>query len=95
MSGRKQDIVEEIASVFGLEAPKMSTGSTEPREIFDLVNRELGLGLPLHLTKPELARAIVESAGDVWLPDYDSRGGTVTLKGLAAVLEAVHFYLGR
>lgn len=73
----------------------MSTGSTEPREIFDLVNEALGLGLELDrpLTKPEMARGIVEAAGYPWLADYESRGGTVTRAGLTAVLEAVKLFL--
>ncbi|MFI2366689.1 AAA family ATPase [Promicromonospora sp. NPDC019610] len=40
-------------------------------------------------TKHDLARAIVESAGHAWRQDFESAGGTVTLRGLAAVLEAV------
>lgn len=91
---QKQDVVGEIARMLGREAPRMSTGSTEPRAIFDLVNDDLGLGLPPRLTKPQLAAAIVESTGQVWGPDCESRGGTVTLAGLLAVLDAVRFYLG-
>jgi len=89
----KQGVVRDIAVAFGREVPTISTGSTEPRAIFDLVNEELGLGLPRQLTKPQLARAIVESTGEVWAPDFESRGGTVTLKGLQAVRTAVRFYL--
>ncbi|MEE6272105.1 hypothetical protein V2J56_01935 [Georgenia sp. MJ206] len=84
----------QIANALNREPPKMSTGSTEPRAIFDIVNQELALGFPSRLTKPEIAQAIVESTGEVWAPDYESRGGTVTLKGLQAVREAVHFYTG-
>ncbi|GAB3052883.1 hypothetical protein GCM10027053_11470 [Intrasporangium mesophilum] len=94
MRVQKQDVVAEIAKAIGRAAPKMSTGSTEPRAIFDLVNEELALGLQSTLTKPQMARAIVESTGQVWGPDYESRGGTVTLKGLEAVREAVRFYVG-
>ena len=42
----------------------MSTGSTEPRAIFALVNDQLGLGLDNALGKPDLARAIVEASGE-------------------------------
>ena len=90
----KQEVVAEIAKAIGRAAPKMSTGSTEPREIFDLVNEELALGLPSNLTKPQMAQAIVESTGQVWGADFESRGGTVTLKGLEAVRDAVRFYVG-
>ena len=92
----KEELVQTIALRLKTPSPRMSTGSTEPREIFDLVNEMLGLGLDVerHLTKPELARAIVEAAGFQWLPDYESRGGTVTRRGLTAVLRAVDLFLG-
>ncbi|WP_163185439.1 hypothetical protein [Cellulosimicrobium sp. SL-1] len=93
MRVQKKDVVIEIAEVLGREAPKMSTGSTEPRTIFDMVNKELALGLSTALTKPQIAQAIVESTGEVWAPDFESRGGTVTLKGLQAVRDAVRFYV--
>lgn len=94
MRRRKKDIVCEIADAFGREVPKMSTGSTEPRAVFDMVNEELALGLSIDLTKPQMAQAIVESTGELWVPDFESRGGTVTLSGLQAVREAVRFYVG-
>ena len=71
----------------------MSTGSNEPRAIFDLVNERLGLGVDPALDKPQLARGIVEASGAAWHPDYESRGATVTKSGLLAVLEAVRFFL--
>ena len=92
-AARKVDIVVEIAHDIGVAAPPMSTGSTEPRAIFQLVNDRLGLGLDDGLGKPELARGIVESSGANWHPDYESRGATVTKSGLLAVLEAVRFFV--
>ena len=92
-SARKGDIVVEIAHELGVPAPPMSTGSTEPRAIFVLVNDRLGLGLGDGLTKPGLARGIVEAAGFRWHPDYESRGATVTKDGLLAVLNTVRFFL--
>lgn len=72
----------------------MSTGSTEPRKIFILVDQVLGLGIDQHLDKPGLARAIVEAAGFDWSPAFESRGSTVTRDGLLAVWEAVRLFLG-
>jgi hypothetical protein len=89
----KADIVWDIAVKLGVEAPKMSTGSTEPREIFDLVNETLGLGIDGSLTKPDMARKIVEAAGTPWNAHYESSGGTVTKVGLLAVLEAVEHFV--
>ena len=95
MRGRqKVDVVREIAVVLGVQAPPMSTGSTEPKAIFLLVNEALGLGISPGKTKPELARCIVESSGEVWGASCESRGGTVTLEGLLAVREAVRFFSG-
>lgn len=90
----KADLVQDIAKMLGVEAPRMSTGSTEPKAIFTLANDRLGLGLDSRLGKPNLARAIVESAGFPWHPEYESRGATVTRKGLAAVHEAVSLFTG-
>jgi hypothetical protein len=72
----------------------MSTGSTEPKAIFLLTNEVLGLGISISLTKPEMARRIVESAGFTWSPTSESRGGTVTGEGLQRVLEAILFFKG-
>ena len=90
---KKSDIVEEIARLLAVEAPHMSTGSTEPRAIFALINDRLGLGLDPQLAKPELARGIVEASGAVWHPDYESRGATVTKSGVLAGLDAVNFFV--
>lgn len=90
---RKDEMVRAIADALGVAAPPMSTGSTEPRRIFELVNDRLGLGLDPKSGKPELARGIVEASGAQWHPDYESRGATVTKTGLSAVLSAVHFFV--
>ncbi len=88
----KADYVWAVSTLIEVEMPHMSTGSTEPRELFVAVNEQLGLGLPSGGTKPELARGIVESAGEVWLPTYESSGSTITLNGLKAVHAAVEFF---
>lgn len=89
----KADIVWDIAIKLGVDAPKMSTGSTEPREIFEIVNERLGLGIDSRLTKPDMARQIVEAAGLTWNAHYESSGGTVTKVGLEAVREAVEHFV--
>ena len=88
----KVDYVWAISELAAVEAPHMSTGSTEPRELFVAVNEQLGLGLSPSATKPELARGIVEAAGQAWLPKYESTGSTITLDGLKAVHAAVEFF---
>ncbi len=91
---QKVDVVRDIADALGVESPPMSTGSTEPKTIFLLVNDALGLGISTKKTKPELARSIVEASGEVWGASCESRGGTVTLEGLLAVRRAVRFFSG-
>lgn len=89
----KEEINGLIAEKVGFRAPRMSTGSTESRDLFVRVNAYLGLGLSTTLTKPEMARAIVEASGATWGADCESRGGTVTRAGLMKVLESVEFFL--
>ena len=86
-------MANEITDLLGIPKVRFSTGSTEPKELFIQIADCLGLGIELNLNKPVLARQIVESSGAVWLPDYESTGSTVTLKGLLAVKSAVEFYL--
>lgn len=90
----KVDVVQRIAHLIYVPAPRMSTGSTEPREIFDLVVESLGLEYEGRKTKPELAQFITESAGLFWGPSCESRGGTVTLEGLKQVEQSVRLFLG-
>ncbi len=89
----KAEIVSDVSALLGFKAPPMSTGSTEPRDFFAAINRVLGLGLDPDGGKQGLARGIVEAAGMPWEPDYESRGATVTLKGLEAVASAVDFFV--
>jgi len=37
------------------------------------------------MDKHELGKLIVEACGEVWLPEYDSAGGTITKEGLQAI----------
>lgn len=92
---RKAEIVDELATRLGVQAPPMSTGSTEPKQIFTIVNDQLGLGLNPRGGKPALARGIVEAAGGRWEADYESRGSTITRQGLEAVAAAVRSLVER
>jgi hypothetical protein len=92
----KADLVQEIAHRIGVEVPPMSTGSTEPRQIFDLVVVELGLPIESEqLTKPDLAHEICRIAEVEWDEALcESAGGTVTKVGLQRVLTSVELLLG-
>lgn len=88
----KGEIVVAISETVGFSSPGLSTGSTEPASLFVQVIDSLGLGSPENMSKPQMAKFIVESSGQPWLPEYESSGGTVTKRGLLAVLSAVKFF---
>jgi hypothetical protein len=69
----------------------MSSGSTEPKEIFVLIDEVLGLQIGSKSPKQKLAKEIVEATGNKWKTSYESAGATVTKEGLLAVLTAVEF----
>jgi hypothetical protein len=86
----KQEIIDEICSHLGIPTFIISTGSTEPKEFLIAVADQLGItGLSLGMDKQELAKLIVEASGELWQPDYDSTGGTITKEGLLAVQASV------
>jgi putative restriction endonuclease len=87
-------LLTKIAQAIGVETPKIRSGSTVTKEIFLLVNEVLGLSLDGDLSKPELSRTIVETAGHDWLSSHESKGGTITTGGLEAVLAAVKVHIG-
>ena len=89
----KSDVAKEITDLIGISEVRFSTGSTEPKELWTGIVEALGLGVDTSLPKQKIARAIVESCGELWLPDYESTGGTVTFQGMVAVKRAVQFYL--
>jgi hypothetical protein len=89
----KQEIIDEICALLGIPSFKVSTGSTEPKEFLEAIVDQLGLaGISKGFDKQELGKFIVESSGELWLPVFDSTGGTVTKEGLYAIRDAV-FYL--
>lgn len=90
----KADLSAEIAALVGIADPRLSTGSKERKELFLAASDLLALGLSDDTSKPVLARAIVEAAGFAWYPNYESRGSTVTRRGLIAVRDALRFLLG-
>lgn len=89
----KSEVAHLITSKLGLPDVHFSTGSTEPKELFLQVAECLAIDISDVNTKPTIARRIVESSGEIWLPDYESSGSTVTTDGLKAVYSAVEFFL--
>lgn len=83
-----------VCSELGLVRFTVSTGSTEPKDFLIAVAEQLGLSSTMGLDKVGVAKAIVESRGLRWELDYDSRGATITRKGLMAVLNVVRGVTG-
>lgn len=88
----KENLIQEISMMLGMPSPKVSTGSTEPKELFVQINDLLGLAIPGNLRKPEMAQQIVELSGGTWSAQCESTGGTVTHLGLERVRDAVSFF---
>lgn len=89
----KSEVAHLITSKLGLPDVHFSTGSTEPKELFLQVANCLAIDISGVNSKPTIARRIVEASGEIWLPDYESSGSTVTMDGLKAVHSAVEFFL--
>lgn len=88
----KEELIADISELLGIVPLKVSTGSTEPKELFVAISDLLGLAIPCNATKPEMARQIVEFSGGDWTSSCESRGGTVTRAGLLRVRDAVVFF---
>ncbi len=86
----KQDLINEICVHLGIPSYIISTGSTEPKDFLLAVADQLGItGLSIGMDKQELGKLIVEASGELWLPDFDSTGGTITKEGLMAIKSSV------
>lgn len=96
MPATKADIVQRIAERLGVDPPPMSSGSTEPKRIFEVIVEELSLPIdPDQFSKPDLAHEIVKSVDLHWSPvTCESSGGTVTKTGLELVWQAVVILMG-
>ena len=86
----KQELIDEICLHLGIPSYIISTGSTEPKEFLLAIADQLGItGLSVGMDKQELGKLIVEASGELWLPDFDSTGGTITKEGLMAIKASV------
>jgi hypothetical protein len=86
----KQKIMSRVCSILRIPEFFVSRGSSEPREFLLEVANQVGLqSQATGLDKPGIGKLIVESNGEAWLPDYDSRGSTVTKDGLLAIERVV------
>ena len=86
--------MNSISRILRIPEYQVSTGSTEPRDFLLAVASQLGMeSSASQLDKPGIGKLVVESAGEIWLPEFESRGSTVTKFGLLAIERAVLFYL--
>lgn len=89
MTRTKQEVINDICDLVGIDSWKVSTGSTEPKGFLLEVADSLGLASGRTDSKPTLARKIIEAGGETWLPTYESDGATVTRMGLESIEESV------
>ena len=82
----KEAIAYEIERELGVPHMKFGPGSKEPKQLLYAINDALDLKFPRYLTKPALAKAIVERMGLAWDAGMESTGSTVTAAGLTALL---------
>lgn len=93
-----RSIMARVCDLVGVPPISPLKGETEPAEFFEVVADRLGVErrdeAGHRLTKPRLARAIVETAGLAWDPAWDGSltpsggGGSVTNAGLLQVESA-------
>jgi hypothetical protein len=84
----KKETLSQISEILNIET-NLSPGSTVPVDAYLKICKVLNLQVKPRFSKQDLARLIVESAGNDWMPNYVSSGSTVTGDGLAAVLSSV------
>lgn len=91
---KKDEIAEYITQKLHVENVQFSRGSTEPKELLLQIAEAIGLPISQRLSKPEIAKLIVESSGAIWHPIYESSGSTITKQGMYALKEAIDFFFG-
>lgn len=84
----KLDAVIRISNLTNSGPETLGPGSKERKSV--LINLAIGLGIPFshEYTKQELAAHLATRLGRHWLPEFESLGQTITLKGLNLLLEA-------
>ena len=87
-ANNKLEAVVRISNLTNSGPEILGPGSKEHKSV--LTNLAIGLGVRFSqdLTKHELAAHLAASLGKTWLPEYESVGQTITLKGLNLLLEA-------
>lgn len=91
---KKDEIADYITQKLRVPKVQFSSGSTEPKELLLQIAEAIGIPISEDLSKPEIARMIVESSGSKWHPNYESSGSTITRAGMYALKEAIDFFLG-
>jgi hypothetical protein len=88
----KQDLLDEITDMLGMDRRTLHKGSSLPVEVFEEAKRRVGVS---GNNMPEIAEAVIRKAGMPWMASYDSRGtpsrggSTVTRSGLRAFADAI------
>jgi hypothetical protein len=84
----KQELVDRIHELIGLEAEPLGPGSKERKATFVALARWLGLGDHDDDRKPEIARAIATHLDIPWVDTFTSSGDSITTKAIEAITVA-------
>lgn len=84
----KAEAVARLYALAGAAPEPLGPGSTEKKSVLVELVRRFDLPVDVDARKPEVGRQIAESFGVSWTADDWSRGSTITLHGLNALLEA-------
>jgi hypothetical protein len=84
----KLEAVNLLSALTNSGPESLGPGSKERKSV--LINLAIGLGIPFshEFTKQELAAHLANRFGMRWLPEFESRGQTITLQGLNVLLDA-------
>lgn len=92
----KQDVLDDVCRLLGIKRQAVSVGSSLPSDVFAEAARQVGVDAS---SMPEVCEAIVQKAGHIYAPAFDSRasssggGSTVTLDGIQAMRAALRILL--
>lgn len=84
----KQELVDRIHALLGLEPEPLGPGSKERKRTFALLAEALALPGTDDQSKPEVVRAIADDLGVPWDRDFVSTGDSITTRAISLIVDA-------
>ena len=88
----KLEVVARISSLTNSGPETLGPGSKERKSVVVNLARGIGLDIDESETKQKIAANVANSLGYLWVPEYESVGQTLTLKGLNTLLKGATKY---